>query len=189
MENGYFSEKELLDLGIDFGKNVLISRNTRFYNPGDIKIGNNVRIDDFCTFSGKVELGNYIHISQFVSFYGGDAGIIMEDYTGISSKSTIYAVSDDYSGKSMVGPLFSFEYRPFYLRKQVKISKYSILGASSMILPGGFLAEGVAIGAMSLVNGTTEKWKIYGGIPAKVLKDRDRKLLEICREFEQSVFS
>ena len=38
------------------------------------------------------------HISANVSLYGGDVGIYMKDYSGISGKSSVYAISDDFSG-------------------------------------------------------------------------------------------
>jgi acetyltransferase-like isoleucine patch superfamily enzyme len=44
------------------------------------------------------------------------------------------------------------------------------------------LEEGVAIGALSLVNRHLEAWGIYAGIPAKRIKDRKRDLLELERE-------
>ena len=71
-----------------------------------------MRIDDFAIISGKVTLGNYIHIAQFCGLYGGSAGIEMEDYTGLSSKCSLYATSDDYSGMSMTNPMIPEKYKP-----------------------------------------------------------------------------
>ena len=62
----FYSEEELKEIGLKrYGKNVLISRNAVLYTPGLLEVGNNVRIDDFTTISGKVVIGDYVHIAQF----------------------------------------------------------------------------------------------------------------------------
>ena len=63
--NSFFSKDELFTLGIkSVGSNVLISRYAQLYNPEQLRIGNNVRIDDFCLLSGTINLGSYVHISS-----------------------------------------------------------------------------------------------------------------------------
>ena len=97
--NNFLSQEELKKLGLkSFGEDVLIGRNVMIYAPEKLSIGNHVRIDDFTCISGNVTLKDYIHISQFCGIYGGEAGVVMEDFTGLSSKCSVYAVSDDYTG-------------------------------------------------------------------------------------------
>ena len=92
----FYSEKELQKLGFKFvGQKVLISRKASVYGAENIHIGNNVRIDDFCVLSGKIGIGNYVHISASVLLFAGNAGIRINDYVSISSRSAIYAESDD----------------------------------------------------------------------------------------------
>ena len=80
--SNFLSREELAQLGVaEYGENVLIGRHAVLYSPEKLKIGNNVRIDDFTIISGNVHLHDYIHISQFCGLYGGDAGIVMEDYS------------------------------------------------------------------------------------------------------------
>ena len=43
------------------------------------------------------------------------------------------------------------------------------------------------MGSMSLVNRSAEPWGIYVGIPARRVKERSRKLLEYCAEFERQL--
>lgn len=182
----FYSEEELLKLGIkSFGKNVFIGRNAILYNPEELVIGHDVRIDDFSVLSGKIKLGNYIHISHFCGMYGGRKGITMDDYSALSSKGSIYAVSDDYSGNSMTNPMVPFEYKPEIIEKEVLIKKHAIIGASSIILPGVVIEEGSSIGAMSLCNHNTEPWSINVGIPAKKMKDRKKEILNLERKFEK----
>lgn len=185
MTSSFYTNEELIELGFgSLGENVLISRKASFYSPEKMCFGNNVRIDDFCVLSGTVVLGNYVHIAAGALLYGHEAGITFEDYSTISSRGAVYAVSDDYSGEHMTNPTVPEEYLGL-IHAPVHVGKHVIIGTGSTVLPGVCLGEGCSVGAMSLVNKDTEPWKIYAGIPAAVLRDRSRNLLELCRIFEE----
>ena len=47
----------------------------------------------------------------------------------------------------------------------------------------GKLAGGVSVGAMSLVTQNLEAWGVYAGIPAKRIKERNRAILELEKNF------
>lgn len=182
--NTFYTKEELNQIGIKrVGDNVLIGRNALIYNPEKLTIGNNVRIDDFCILSGNIDLHDYIHLSHFCGLYGGEDGIIMEDFTVLASKCSVYAVSDDYSGRSLTNPMIPMKYKPGMISKQVVINKHSIIGASSIILPGITISEGCALGAMSLCTKSTEPWKVYVGSPCKKIKERERDILKLEKEF------
>jgi len=172
MISSFYTNEELLGLGIKaFGNNVLISRFARFYNPEELIIGSNVRIDDFCIFSGKIKLGSNIHISAYTALYG-KFGIEMEDYTGLSPRCTVFSASDDFSGNYLIGPMNNPQFTNVKGGK-VMIKKYSQLGCNCAVLPAVTIAEGVVTGAMSLIINNLDT-----GIPAKYLKDRSKKLLD-----------
>lgn len=58
-QTSFLSQKELEEIGFcSYGTNVKISRYARIYSPEKIKIGDNVRIDDFCILSGKITVIN-----------------------------------------------------------------------------------------------------------------------------------
>ena len=87
MATSFLSREKLMEIGFkSIGENVLLSRKASIYGPENIEIGNNVRIDDFCILSGKIKLGSYIHIAAYSALFGGEEGITMEDFTGLSSK-------------------------------------------------------------------------------------------------------
>ena len=69
----------------------------------------------------------------------------------------------------------------------VTINKHVIIGSGSIVLPGVTIEEGVAIGALSLVNKNCEKFFIYAGNPAKKIKQRSENLLAIEKKFIQSI--
>lgn len=178
---GFYSRKELKKIGFkSIGENVLISDKCSIYSPEKISIGNNVRIDDFCILSGDIKIGNYVHIAAFGAYYGA-AGIQIDDFSTTSSRVTIYSQSDDYSGESMTNPMIPEKYKKVKYGKII-IEKHCIVGASSIILPGVVLKQGSAIGAVSLVKKSTEEWSIYAGAPAKKLKNREKKILELAKE-------
>lgn len=186
MASSFYSEEELTEIGFkSLGKNVLISRNTCIYKASEIEIGSNVRIDDFCFLLGKIVVGNYVHIAPFCNLVGGPEGIYFEDFSGISSRVSIYGVTDDYSGAAMTNPTVPEEYTNVKSGKVV-LEKHSIVGASSVILPGTVLKEGTSCGSMSLVNKDTEPWGIYVGIPVKRIAERSKEVLIKEKEFKTS---
>lgn len=187
MNTGFYSTKELESLGLSrIGVNVLISRNAKIYCPEKVNIGSNVRIDDFCILSGNIEIGNFIHISALTVLTGGFAGIAVSDFATISQRVNIFANSDDYSGETMANPLIPEKFKNLDQAK-VSIKKHALIGCGSVIMPGVTLETGSAIGALSFVNRSTDPWMIYAGIPARAVKKRAQKLLELEKEFLASL--
>lgn len=177
------TEDEIGQLGfLSVGKDVRISRFARFYAPEKISIGNHVRIDDFCVLSGKITIGNYIHIAVYSAIFGGEAGVTLNDFCNISSRVSIYALSDDYSGETMTNPMILDKYKNVE-QKPVLLGKHVIVGSGCVILPGAYLAEGASFGALSLIKGETEAWSINVGIPSRKIKERSNKLLTLEEEF------
>jgi acetyltransferase-like isoleucine patch superfamily enzyme len=180
----FYSAIELASLGLKkYGKNVLISRHTRLNNPGNISIGNNIRIDDFCILSSGSEpfiLENFIHIAAGVYIWG-NLGFHIGSFSNISSGCKIYTQSDSYCGNYLIGPTIPGKFRNVYGSKLL-IDKHAIIGAGSIILPGATINEGVAIGANSLVTKECKPWGIYVGTPAKFIKERSKKILELEKE-------
>lgn len=181
--NSFYSKKELKELGLhSYGEDVQISRKCSIYGAENINIENHVRIDDFCILSGKITIGNHVHISAYTGLYGGSAGIVIEDFVSISSRNAVYAVSDDYSGEGMANPTIPDKYRKV-IQASVTISRHVLIGSGCTILPGVIVKEGSSVGAMSLINKSLEPWGMYAGIPCRRLKDRDKKLLELEKQY------
>ncbi len=180
--NSFYSDEELKKIGFkSIGANVLISKKASLYGVEQIEIGNNVRIDDFCVLSGKINLDNYIHIGAYSALFGGNAGIQMKDFSGLSSRCVIYAESDDYSGNSLTNPTVPAKLRSVSGGKVI-IGKHVIVGTGSSIMPGVKIGDGASVGSMSLVNKSLSEWGIYIGIPCRRIKDRNRKVLDLEKE-------
>ena len=161
------------------GENVLISDRASFYGISRIKIGNNVRIDDYCVLSagvGGIEIGNYIHIAVYTSLIGGGK-ISLSDFCNISSRVSIYSSNDDYSGATLTNPTVPDEFSGV-THADVQLCKHVIIGSGTVILPGVILEEGVAVGALSLVNKNCLSFGIYYGNPVRRINNRKRDLLD-----------
>ncbi|MBP3890782.1 MAG: hypothetical protein J6D29_01275 [Solobacterium sp.] len=176
--NSFYTEEELKTLGLKkVGEDVSISRKCSIYSPENIIIGNHTRIDDFCILSGTITIKDHVHIAAFSAIYGGEEGVYIDDYANISSRVSIYSISDDYSGETMTNPTIPAEYKNVK-SAPVKIEKHVIIGATSVVLPGVTLKEGSAFGSFSFINKDSLPWSINAGIPCEYKKERSKKLLE-----------
>jgi galactoside O-acetyltransferase len=177
----FLKQAELESLGFkSLGKNVLLSDKASIYNHKNISIGDNTRIDDFSILSagdGGIKIGNNVHIACFATIIGKGM-VTMDDYSGLSSRVSIYSSSDDYSGEYMTNPCIPNNFTNT-IHKDVVIGKHAVVGASSIVLPGVYIGNCSAVGAMSLVKDNVGEFEIVVGIPARKVKDRKRKLLEL----------
>ena len=176
--------------GMDFacvGSNVKLSDKGSYYNCKEIRLGSNVRVDDFCVLSagiGGIDIGNHIHIAVFSSIIGA-GNITLRDFCNISSRVSIYSSNDDYSGAVMTNPTVPSEFTKVQ-HADVKVGRHVIIGSSSIVLPGVSLEEGVVIGALSLVKNNCKTFGIYAGVPAIYIGERKRDLLEVERRFNRN---
>lgn len=177
----FLSQEEIAEMGFKAcGKDVKISRFARFYSPKTISIGNNVRIDDFCILSGNITIGSHVHISAYVALYGA-MGIEIGDYSGISPKSVVYSAMDDFSGDYLIGPIHPQE-TTNVTGGAVLVGKYCQIGSNTVIFPNIQIRDGAVIGACSLVNKSAESWNIYAGVPARIIKKRNKGLLKFIHD-------
>lgn len=185
---GVLTREQIEGMGFSYvGENSRLSDKASYYNCGNIVIGDNVRIDDFCVLSagnGGIEIGSYIHIAVYSSLIGAGK-IILSDFSNISSRVSIYSSNDDYSGSSMTNPMVPEEYTNV-THADVTVERHVIIGSGSVVLPGVILEEGVAIGALSLVSKNCQAFGIYSGVPAKRIKERCKNFLALEEKFRDA---
>jgi Acetyltransferase (isoleucine patch superfamily) len=185
--SSFYSREELNEIGFQYiGEDVNISRKTSIYGAQNISIGDHVRIDDFSIISGNIKIGNYVHVAAAVCLFGGSAGIEFADFVGVSSRSAIYAESDDYSGEVLTNPMVPVEYKHIISGKVI-LEKHVLVGTGSTILPGVTIHEGTSVGSMSLVNQSLDSWGMYVGVPCRRLKDRKKDLLKEEKKFLKNI--
>jgi dTDP-4-amino-4,6-dideoxy-D-glucose acyltransferase len=183
----FHGPRELAALGLAAcGGDVKISTKASIHNAKNIRIGNHVRIDDFCVLSageGGIEIGSFIHVGVFSSLIGAGK-ITLQDFCNLSSRTTIYSSNDDYSGARMTNPTIPPEFTGV-THAPVIIGRHAIVGAGSVLLPGVILEEGVAVGALSLIKQNCQAFGIYAGSPARRIGNRRRDLVELESLFLQ----
>jgi acetyltransferase-like isoleucine patch superfamily enzyme len=187
---GYYNEVELAGVGFkSIGTNVQIARNSTVIGVSNISIGSNVRIDGYCaivaTGKGMLSIGSFIHIGGWCFLSAGE-GITMEDFSGLSQGVRIYSRTEDYSGEYLTNPTVPEKFRGI-TSGAVILRRHVIIGSGTVILPKLIIGEGSCVGALSLVTKSLEPWGIFAGCPAKRLRDRSKRLLELESELMKSI--
>lgn len=138
----------------------------------------------------KIVIGANTHIYEFVVIkaVGGDGDIIIGENCYINPNSTLYSGNGiTLKNYVLIGPgtviaptNHAFQRRDEYIRHQgfvpsrggVFIEEDVWIGASSVILDGTRIERGAVIAAGSVVRGNIPAYTIWGGVPAKYIKDR-----------------
>ena len=181
----FLSEKKLRSLCFKYlGNDVKISDKAAIYNHELISIGDNSRIDDFCSVSGNVTIGRNVHLAIYSHVSGGRPGVIMEDFSGLAYGCHVFTQSDDYSGKTLTNPTVPSKFKQ-ESEAPVLIKKHAIIGTNSIVFPGVTIEEGTSTGAMSMITKSTKPWSVYIGAPARRLKERSKDLLELEKQYLQ----
>ena len=154
---------------------------TKIIGLENIKFGKNVLIDDFTLIyaTAPMEIGNHVHIACFASITGG-AELKIGDFVAISQGCRILTGTDDFVDWGFGNSTINEKYRNTK-REPVKIGKYCIIGANSVVLPGVTIGEGATVGAGSVVTKDLEPWGVYIG--NKRLKDRNR--VEVLKTYNK----
>ncbi len=158
---------------------------TKIIGSEHIEFGHDIIIDDFVFIYAKkkIRIGNYVHIACFTSILGGEE-FSMEDFSGIASGSRIFTGTDDFKGWGFGGPPIGEEYRNVR-REPVRLGRFVIVGANSVILPGVIVGEGAMVGACSVVTRDLDPWGIYIG--NKRVAERDRNaVMKTYKKFLES---
>jgi acetyltransferase-like isoleucine patch superfamily enzyme len=186
---GYYCSEELRGFGFaHVGDNVRVARNCVIIGAGNIEIGEGTRIDSrteiFAT-NGRLRLEGANHI-------GGNshlcvaADLTFDEFSGCSQGARVYTATDDYSGRWMAGPCVPEELRGGTV-KPIRLGRHCIIGSGSVVLPGCDFADGAAVGALSLVTKPLEEWSLYHGNPARLVKRRSRRVLDLEASIRQKI--
>lgn len=164
------------------GHDVMIHERVTLVGIENISMGSHVRIDPDVVLlaTGPLTIGCYVHISTGV-FIAAKAGFEMKNFANIAHGARIYTINDDYSGEHLMGPTVPAELLNLHAGA-VLMQEHAAVAAGAIVLPGVTLAEGSVLGALSLIGTSTEPWMMYGGVPAKPIKQRRRDALRKGRE-------
>ena len=181
MQKQYFTNSELKLLGLNHGRNCKVHVTTNILNPKNLILGNDVRIDAFCNIINKkkVVLKNLIHIGPYCLLNSGGGEIKMENYSGLSAGVKIYTSLEDMSGRSFFGP--HNKKKTNINSGTIKISKYSVIGANTVILPKSVIPEGCVVGANCVVNEKLKSWAIYSNNNLKLIMARSKNVKKLLK--------
>jgi galactoside O-acetyltransferase len=183
-----YSQDELRTFGFKrLGHNVRIHRTAIIAGHEHISVGDNTRIDCFSLISAAeqgIEIGSHVHIAAGCYLFGGGGRILMEDFSGLSSRVSLYTATDDYSGGAMTNPTVPDEYRNVKCG-DVILRKHAIVGAGCVVLPGVELRQAAAVGALTCVRKDIDEFAIQVGNARRPqsLGNRGQRLLELEQDF------
>jgi galactoside O-acetyltransferase len=154
---------------------------TKIIGIENIEFGKNVIIDDFVLIyaKNKIRIGNNVHIACFASITGGELCEI-GDYAAISQGCRILTGTDDFKDWGFGNSTIPEKYRNTK-RAPIRIGKFCIIGANSVILPGITIGEGTTVGAGSVVTRDLEPWGVYIG--NKRINERNKEA--VLKNYEQ----
>lgn len=185
---GYIDETDLRKLPFRYlGKEVKISKNAVLIGLENIELGDFTRIDAFALVSassGFFKTGRNVHVAVGATIIA-NGGVELMSYSGLSHGVKIFSSSDDYSGNFMTNPTVPKEFTNVK-SAPVLLGEHVIVGSESVILPGVMVGCGSAIGALSLVTKSLSEWGVFQGQPVRMLRERDRGLLEIESRYRNS---
>ena len=162
MDTEWYSKEELKSLGFKkIGSDAKISRSVKIYGFTGT-IGSKSRIDDYTILKGNIDIGSYVHISSFCYFAAVGSYIKIGKLTGISARTSIFAVTDDFIGDYLTNPTVNKKFRNI-IKGDVLIGNNISIGANSLILPDIKIADHSSIAAFSIINkNILKKGSIYG---------------------------
>lgn len=131
--------------GMKIGKGSTFHMWARFYNPKNISIGNDSIIGDHAFIDGREK-------------------VTIGNHTDIAAQVLIYNSEHDINSiefKASTGP--------------VEIGDYVFIGPRAIILPGVKIGRGAVVGAGAVVTKDVSEFAIVGGVPAKVIGERQNK--------------
>lgn len=181
----YLSPEDLGRLGVRAGRGSKVSVDARIFGGDRITLGENTRIDAFCVISagadGYVTIGSHIHIASGVRIFG-EGGVTIDDFSSISAGTTLYSASDDYSGEHLIGPTIDRKFLGLDVRP-ITLERFASLGAHCLVLPGVHVGEGAVLGVCGLARDNLEEWTMNVGIPARMVRSRSRRMIELADQF------
>jgi len=147
-----FSPDYRNELKLDLDENIEIYSDVSFRGRGVISIGSFSSINSGVIFgcTGEITLGKYVLVADNVSFRNADHRF------------------DDLSLPMMYQGEKS---------KKIIIEDDVWIGANAVIVKGVTISKGAIIGANAVVNKDVPPYKIYGGVPAIEIGDRNKNKL------------
>ncbi|MDP3918176.1 MAG: acyltransferase [Candidatus Woesebacteria bacterium] len=128
--------------GIKIGKGSTFHMWANFYDPKNIKIGEDTIIGDHAFLDGrdKLTIGSHTDIASSVMIYNSEHDLEKEDFSAITAP--------------------------------VEIGDYVFIGPRVTIMPGVKIGKGAVVAGGAVVTKDVDPFTIVGGVPAKLIGER-----------------
>lgn len=115
---------------------------------------------------GLIRVGSHSHCAPGCVLYGG-GGLILGEYCNIAAHTVMATVQHDPARHDVPMALSPSQSGPITLERDVWV------GANATIMMNTFVAEGCIIAANAALTRDTEPYGLYGGVPARRIRDRE----------------
>ncbi len=155
-------------LGVTLGEGSRIDGSVDLSIPKNVSLGNNSilykQTSIYPSADGRFSMGNQSHIAPFGYLLIDKNTITIGDHVAIGPFCTMICHSNAIEGDA---PHFSDNYQD----ADIVIGNNVFIGAQCTLLPGTVIGDNVVIAANSVVRGNLESNFVYGGSPAKQIKE------------------
>lgn len=166
----------LLNNTTEISSEAIISPDARIFpssRGSRLIIGGHTQVMDFAVIkfvggSGDVRIGDHCFINPHCVLYSGH-GITLGNYVLVAPGTMI--VPANHSSGSREIPIRSQGFAPS--RGGVVIEDDVWIGANCVILDGAYIEKGAIVAAGSVVNSRIPAYTIWGGVPARLIRERD----------------
>jgi len=131
--------------GMRIGKGSTLHTGIRFYDPRNIRIGNDSIVGENTVLDGRDE-------------------IIIGDHVDIASDVMIYNSQHNMNNENFVAT-----------HSPVHIDDYAFIGPRAILLPGVTIGKGAVVGAGAVVTKDAPSFAVVGGVPAHTIGERTLK--------------
>jgi acetyltransferase-like isoleucine patch superfamily enzyme len=119
-----------------------------------------------------LSIGSHVHIASYVGILGGGA-VVLEDFVGLATGTRLVSGTDIMDGSGLTGPTIPEAWRAVR-RGSIHIGRHAVVGANVVVHPDVTIGEGTIVGSQSLVTRSLPPWSICFGVPARVVRPRER---------------
>lgn len=135
--------------GMKIGRGSTIHMGAVFYKIKNIEIGMDSIIGENTVLDGRARLtiGSHVDLASEVMIYNSQHNINSTDFAKVEE----------------------------VIKEPVEIGDYVFIGPRAIILPGVKIGKGAIVGAGAVVTKNVEEFNIVGGVPAKVIGERNLK--------------
>ena len=148
---------------------VEILRNFYYRYILRVRIGHSTHLSMRLFFTGyhnhcDVAVGNNCVINREV-YLDGRVGVYVGNNVNISFGTSLLSLHHDHNDPNFIS-----------IGAPIEINDHVWIGAHSIILPGVTLGEGSVVAAGAVVTRSVPAYKVVGGVPAKVIGERNRNI-------------